>query len=72
MNTAIKLPTVKGKSIYDFTPEAVAGQYYKDGQGLDDNPYPKDSVQYEIYMLEMGRLQWIEYKRFLEEMRVNS
>lgn len=52
---------IRGIPIDQLTPKTVAGRFYQDGEGLDANPYPKGSREYEQYMLEMARLQHDEF-----------
>lgn len=52
-----------------LTPRMTAQRYYRDGEGLDANPYPKGSKAYEDYQWEMAKLQSAEFGRLLEEIR---
>jgi hypothetical protein len=52
---------IRGIPIEQLSPKVVAGRFYQDGEGLDANPYPKGTAEYEQYMLEMGRLQYDEF-----------
>lgn len=40
-----------------------AAHDFNKGLGLSDNPYPKGSKDYEMYMLEMARLENEEFNR---------
>jgi len=53
------------EQIMKFGGKAAAQQMWKDGQGQQDNPYPRDHKQYEVFALEMSRLQ---HNEFLELM----
>lgn len=45
--------------------KAAAQQMYKDGQGLESNPFPRDHKQHEVFMVEMSRLQHEEFKELM-------
>lgn len=64
-------PTIKGEPISRFSGKAIAGQYYKEGLGQDDNPFPKYSKQWEDYRWEMGRL-WDEELKALRQQIVRG
>lgn len=50
-------------------PQAQAQIDFRQGLGLNDNPYPKDSKDYESYMLAMGKMQHEEFKAELQELK---
>lgn len=35
---------------------------FAQGLGHNENPYPKGSIEQDAYMMEMGRLQYEEFK----------
>lgn len=43
--------------------QALARRDFNKGLGLEENPYSKDSPDYEAYMWEMHRLQNEEFKQ---------
>lgn len=53
----------------DLPPAALAQQYFRDGGGLDSNPYPVGSQEHESFMWAMHRLQAIEFKNEQDELR---
>jgi hypothetical protein len=58
--------TFKGKPAVNFDPWFAAQRIYNEGGGLEDNPYPADSLAYEKYRWEMHRLQLQELHDMLE------
>jgi hypothetical protein len=54
---------------YDLPPAALAQMYFRDGADLGSNPFPKGCSEYECFMLEMARLQNIEFRNEQEELR---
>lgn len=42
-------------------PRAVAMRKFRGGEGLESNPYPKGSANYESFMWEMHKLQSAEF-----------
>jgi hypothetical protein len=52
-----------------LSPRGKAQSDYRQGSGHDANPYTKGTPEREEYMLEMGRLQALELRAMLEELR---
>ena len=58
--------TFKGKPAVNFDPWFAAQRIYNEGGGLEDNPYPADSLAFEKFRWEMHRLQLEELRLMLE------
>ena len=57
---------------HELSPTALARLHWMQGGELADNPYPKGSDQRESYMLEMGKLENMEFQVELEKMRARA
>lgn len=60
---------IKGQAITQFSPRTVAQQFYREGEGLDANPYPAGTDEHDQYRWEMHSLQRDELARINEELR---
>jgi hypothetical protein len=58
--------TFKGHPAVNFPPAFSAQRIYNEGGGLEDNPYPRDSLNWEKFQWEMHRLQLQELRDMLE------
>jgi hypothetical protein len=52
-----------------LSPRGKAQSDYRQGSGHDANPYAKGTPERDEYMMEMGRLQELEMRGLMEEMR---
>lgn len=50
-------------------PAAIAQQYFREGEGLSSNPYPKGCKEHDEFMWAMHKLQAIEFKHEQDELR---
>jgi hypothetical protein len=53
----------------ELSPQGKAKRDFKDGLGLDSNPYQQGSKEREQYMLAMGKLQYDEFVVEQNELR---
>ncbi len=56
----------KGMPAVNFPPIFAAQRIYAEGGGLEDNPYPRDTLNWEKFLWEMHRLQVQELHDILE------
>lgn len=53
------------KDIAVFGGKAAAQQMYKDGQGVESNPYVRGSKDFDAFNMELNRLYNEELKRII-------
>lgn len=55
---------LKTEPVTDLISPSFKAQWdFKDGHGLEANPYPKNTDNYDKYMMQMAKLQYEEFKR---------